>query len=58
MYGALAQGRVGLVAPLVAVYPLFTLAFAAFLLRRETLHLRLVAGIALTVAGVAVTVAS
>ena len=55
---ALAQGRVGLVAPLVAVYPLFTLAFAALLLRRETLHLRLVAGIALTVAGVAVTVAS
>ena len=58
MYGALAQGRVSLVAPLIAVYPLFTLTFAVLLLRSETLHVRLVAGIALTVAGVAVTVAS
>lgn len=58
MYSALARDRVSLVAPLIAVYPLFTLAFAAMLLRSERLHLRLVAGIALTVAGVAITVAS
>jgi uncharacterized membrane protein len=58
MYSALAKDRVSLVAPLIAVYPLFTLAFGAVLLRSETLHLRLIAGIALTVIGVAVTVAS
>lgn len=58
MYSALAMDRVSLVAPLLAVYPLFTLAFAAVLLRSEKLHLRLIAAIALTVAGVAVTVAS
>jgi drug/metabolite transporter (DMT)-like permease len=58
MYSALARDRVSLVAPLIAVYPLFTLAFGAILLRGERLHVRLIAGIVLTVLGVAVTVAS
>jgi uncharacterized membrane protein len=58
MYSALSRDRVSLVAPLIAVYPLFTLAFGAVLLRSESLHSRLIAGIALTVIGVAITVAS
>jgi drug/metabolite transporter (DMT)-like permease len=52
LYSALAIGRVSLVAPLVAIYPLFTLAFSAVLLRGEILHARLLAGIAATVLGV------
>jgi len=54
LYTALGMGRVTLVAPLVATYPLFTLAFSAILLRSERIHPRLLVGVGLTVLGVAV----
>ena len=57
LYSALAMGRVSFVAPLVAIYPLFTLAFSAVLLRGEKLHPRLLAGIAATVIGVVLLLA-
>jgi drug/metabolite transporter (DMT)-like permease len=50
MYAALARGTVTLVSPLVATYPLVTLAISA-MLRSVSLSLRLLAGIALTVLG-------
>lgn len=54
MYVALSRGSVGLVAPLVATYPLITLALSAVLLgEEERLHAGLIAGIAATVGGVA-----
>jgi drug/metabolite transporter (DMT)-like permease len=52
MYAALARGPVARVAPLVATYPLFTLGFAALLLRGEAPGGRVIAGIGLTVGGV------
>ncbi|MCX7383857.1 MAG: DMT family transporter [Alphaproteobacteria bacterium] len=52
MYAALARGAVGLVAPLVASYPLFTLALSAVFLRGERLHAQLMAGVGVTVGGV------
>ena len=51
-YWALATGPVHVVSPVVATYPLFTLLLSALLLRRERLDSRLLAGVALTVAGV------
>ena len=54
MYAALAHGPVTQVAPLVATYPIFTLAFSALFLRGEPLPPRLLAGVTLTVAGVAI----
>lgn len=53
MYGALARGPVGLVAPLVATYPLFTLLFGVALLRGERPGWGQAGGVAVTVAGVA-----
>ncbi|HXZ02793.1 MAG TPA: EamA family transporter [Stellaceae bacterium] len=58
LYAALAAGPVTLVSPLVATYPLLTLALTAVLLRRARLEARLVLGVALTVAGVAILIAS
>ena len=52
MYAALSQGAVGVVAPLVATYPLFTLGLSALMLRDEQIHARLLGGVAVTVAGV------
>ena len=52
MYNALNAGSVQLVAPVVATYPLFTLALGTLVLRRERLSRGLVIGVALTVAGV------
>ena len=52
MYAALARGAVGVVAPLVATYPLFTLGLSALMLREDRIHARLVGGVAVTVAGV------
>jgi drug/metabolite transporter (DMT)-like permease len=52
MYLALAEGDVALVAPLVACYPIFTIALSALILGRVGLSRRLVAGTAVTVAGV------
>lgn len=57
LYAALARGRVALVSPLVATYPLFTLALSALLLRSAPLQPRLVGGVVLTVAGVAALIA-
>ena len=54
MYCALATGPVHVVAPIVATYPLFTLALSALLLRQERLNRRLVIGVMLTVAGIAI----
>jgi drug/metabolite transporter (DMT)-like permease len=57
MYAALATGPVHVVAPIVATYPLFTLALSAVLLRQERLSRRLIGGVALTVAGVVILLA-
>jgi len=54
MYAALARGQVSVVSPLVATYPLFTLALSALFLRQEKFGPRVLAGVALTVAGVVV----
>lgn len=52
LYVALRGGPVSLVSPLVATYPLFTLAFGAVLVRAEPLGARTLAGVVLSVAGV------
>lgn len=52
MYAALIRGAVSVVAPIVAVYPLFTLALSAAVLRQERLGTRALAGVTLTVIGV------
>jgi uncharacterized membrane protein len=57
LYQALAVGNVSVVAPLVALYPLFTLTFSRVLLRTEILNVRTLAGIAAAVAGVITIVA-
>jgi drug/metabolite transporter (DMT)-like permease len=51
-YAALARGPVLLVSPLVATYPLVTLAFSAILLRSAHVTIALIIGVATTVAGV------
>ncbi|EDP63560.1 hypothetical protein BAL199_07503 [alpha proteobacterium BAL199] len=58
MYAALARGPVALVAPLVATYPLATLAFGAVLLRSTRIGGRVAVGVAVTVAGVALLLAT
>ncbi len=52
LYHALHVGRVSIVAPLVALYPLFTMLFSAIFLKTEVLGRRLVFGALLAVAGV------
>src|SRR6266545_8227119 len=56
MYAALNAGQVSVVSPLVATYPLFTLALSALFLREEKFGARVLLGVALTVAGVVVLV--
>ena len=56
MYYALGTGPVHIVSPIVATYPLFTLALSAIVLRLP-LRPALLAGVALTVSGVAVLLA-
>lgn len=56
LYSALNHGPVSLVSPIAATYPLFTLALSALLLRGERLTGAMMAGVVLTVAGVAVLV--
>jgi drug/metabolite transporter (DMT)-like permease len=51
-YAALARGPVLLVSPLVATYPLVTLAFSAILLQSAHVTIALIIGVATTVAGV------
>jgi len=53
MYEALARGPVTVVSPLVASYPLATLALSALMLRTARLEPRVVAGVGATVLGVA-----
>lgn len=54
MYTALADGKVALVSPIVATYPLLTLVLSMFILRQERRLKRVALGAVLTVAGVAV----
>jgi drug/metabolite transporter (DMT)-like permease len=56
LYQALHVGRVAVVAPLVALYPLFTMVFSAVFLKTEVLTRRTVLGAVLAVAGVIVLV--
>jgi drug/metabolite transporter (DMT)-like permease len=52
MYAALGRGPVGLVAPLVATYPLVTVLLSVTLLKRERVDASLMTAIAATVGGV------
>jgi len=52
MYTALAKGKVALVSPIIATYPLFTLALSLLMLRQERVPPRVALGAVLTVAGV------
>jgi drug/metabolite transporter (DMT)-like permease len=54
LYRALSTGTVVLVSPIVATYPLFTLALSALFLREERMNGTLVGGVTLIVAGVIV----
>jgi drug/metabolite transporter (DMT)-like permease len=54
LYRALNTGAVVVVSPIVATYPLFTLILSALVLREERVSGMLIAGVALTVAGVVV----
>ncbi len=58
LYAALAHGPVILVSPLVATYPLVTLAFTAIFFRSARINAPLIAGVALTVVGVVLLVAA
>ncbi len=57
MYHALTTGPVQVVAPVVATYPLFTLALSAMLLRHERVNARMIGGVVLTVAGIVLLLA-
>ena len=57
MYAALTRGPVALVAPLVATYPLVTVAASALVLHKVDLRPRMIAGAALTVVGVVLLLA-
>jgi len=57
MYAALAQGSVALVSPLVATYPLVTVAGSMLLLGRSDGGLRLALAVAISVAGVVLLLA-
>jgi len=57
MYVALSKGQVSMVSPIVATYPLFTLALSMLILRHDRVTPRLAVGAVLTVAGVAVLLA-
>lgn len=57
MYAALSRGSVTLVSPLVATYPLVTLALSGLLLRAARLSMKLCLDVAVTVAGVALLLA-
>jgi drug/metabolite transporter (DMT)-like permease len=54
MYAALTRNPLSVVSPLVATYPLFTLALSALFLREERFGARVLLGVMLTVAGVIV----
>jgi transporter family protein len=52
MYGGLATGRVVVVSPIIAAYPVFTL-LTALMFKQESLTLKLAAGVLMVVSGVA-----
>jgi len=58
LYAALARGPVLLVSPLVATYPLVTLALTAIFFRSARISAPLVVGVAMTVAGVIFLIAT
>jgi drug/metabolite transporter (DMT)-like permease len=58
MYAALARGPVAIVSPLVATYPLVTVAASALARHAVGNQLRVTAGAALTVVGVALLLVS
>ena len=58
LYHALHTGRVAVVAPLVALYPLFTMLFSAVVLKIEVLTKRMIVGALIAVAGVAMLVSA
>jgi uncharacterized membrane protein len=51
MYGGLTLGRVVVVSPIIAAYPLFTL-FTALLFKQERLSVKIAMGVLLVVGGV------
>jgi drug/metabolite transporter (DMT)-like permease len=53
LFAAVRNGPITLVAPLVAIYPLVTVALSALMLRHIAMTARIIAGTMLTVAGVA-----
>lgn len=55
-YSALGKGDVGLVSPIIATSPLFTLALSTVLFKQEKITARFLAGVGLTVAGLVVLV--
>jgi uncharacterized membrane protein len=57
LYAALGTGPVSLVTPLYATYPLFTVGMSALFLGNVKLTFRVIAGTALTVAGVVLILA-
>ena len=57
LFAAVRNGPITLVAPIVAVYPLVTLLLSAITLRHVRITPRIVAGMVLTVAGVALVLA-
>ena len=57
MYHALSAGKVTIVSPIVATYPLFTLVLSALFLREEVISVRMVFGVVLAVAGVGILAA-
>jgi uncharacterized membrane protein len=57
-FAALRNGPITLVAPVAAIYPLVTVLLSAIVLRHVRITPRIVAGTALTVAGVALVLVS
>jgi drug/metabolite transporter (DMT)-like permease len=57
LYAAVGAGPVTLVTPLIATYPLFTVGLSAVVLANVRITARLVLGVVMTVAGVALILA-
>jgi drug/metabolite transporter (DMT)-like permease len=57
LFAAVRNGPIALVAPLVAIYPLVTVILSSIMLKHVTITPRIIAGTALTVAGVALVLA-
>lgn len=56
MYAALSRGTITLVSPLVATYPVITVALTAAMIRKSRMSGQLVCGVVITVIGVAVLI--